>query len=88
MAFVDALYQGTAELEGLLAKRACSLQDLLFMLRCRSAVPVVDALLDSVVAEIQREVLVEARMRKHDQPKAQRGLAPLTIGLGPNFEAG
>ncbi len=27
-------------------------------------------------------------MRKRDRPKAQRGLAPLTIGLGPNFVTG
>jgi hypothetical protein len=27
-------------------------------------------------------------MRKHAQPEAQRGLAALTIGLGPNFIAG
>lgn len=88
MAFVDALYQTTAEVEGLLAKRARTLQDLPFMLRCRRAVPISDAPLDKVVAEVQPQVLVDARMRKHDQPEAQRGLAPLTIGLGPNFEAG
>ena len=88
MAFADALYQKTADLEGLLAKRARSLQDLPFMLRCRRAVAVIDAPLEKVVAEVQPQVLVDARMRKHDQPEAQRGLAPLTIGLGPNFEAG
>lgn len=88
MAFADALYQKTADLDGLLAKRARSLQDLPFMLRCRRAVAVIDAPLEKVVAEVQPQVLVDARMRKHDQPEAQRGLAPLTIGLGPNFEAG
>lgn len=88
MAFVDALYQETAKLEGLLAKRARTLQDLPFMLRCRRAVPISDAPLEQVVAQVQPQVVVDARMRKHDQPEAQRGLAPLTIGLGPNFEAG
>lgn len=88
MAFVDALYQKTADLEGLLAKRARSLQDLAFMLRCRRAVPVIDAPLEKLVAEVKPQVLVDARMRKHDWPEAQRGHAPLTIGLGPNFEAG
>jgi xanthine dehydrogenase accessory factor len=88
MAFVDALYHGTAELEGLLAKRARSLCDLPYMLRCRRAVPVVDAPLEKVVAKVQPQVVVDARMRKHEEPEAQRGLAPLTIGLGPNFEAG
>jgi len=88
MAFVDALYQKTAELEGIIARRAQGIRDLSFMLRCRRAVPVIDGPLDQVVAEVQPEVLIDARMRKHDQPEAQRGLAPLTIGLGPNFEAG
>ena len=88
MAFADALYQKTADLEGLLAKRVRSLQDLPFMLRCRRAIPVIDAPLEKVVAEVQPQVLVDARMHKHDQPEVQRGLAPLTIGLGPNFEAG
>lgn len=88
MAFADALYQKTADLEGLLAKRVRRLKDLPFMLRCRRAVPVIDAPLENVLAEVQPQVLVDARMRKHDRPEAQRGLAPLTIGLGPNFEAG
>ena len=88
MAFVDAFFQGTTALEGLLAKRVRSLRDVPFMLRCRRAVPVIDAPWREVVAEMQPQVVVDARMRKRDQPEAQRGLAPLTIGLGPNFEAG
>jgi xanthine dehydrogenase accessory factor len=32
--------------------------------------------------------LVDARMRKRAVPEKQRGLAPLTVGLGPNFVAG
>ena len=88
MAFVDALYEGEAELAGVLAKRARSLSALPHMLRCGRAVPVVDAPLERVIAEVQPQVLVDARMRKHDQPESQRGLASLTIGLGPWFEAG
>ncbi len=88
MAFVDALYEGKAELLGVLAKRAKTLPDLGFMVQCRKAVPVVDVPLARVIATVQPQVLVDARMRKRDQPEPQRGLAPLTIGLGPNFEAG
>jgi xanthine dehydrogenase accessory factor len=88
MAFVDALYDGTAELEGLLAKRARGLCDLPYMLRCQQAVPVVDKPLKELVARVLPQVVVDARMRKHEQPETLRGLAPLTIGLGPNFEAG
>ena len=88
MAFVDALYRGTADVEGLLAKRARTLRDLVYMIKCGRCVPVVNAPLDRVIARVRPEVLVDARMRKHQQPESQRGLAPLTIGLGPNFEAG
>jgi xanthine dehydrogenase accessory factor len=88
MAFADALFQKAVELEGLLAKRARGVQDLAVMLSCRRAVPVIDIPLDKVVAQVKPEVVVDARMRKHDQPEVQRGLAPLTIGLGPNFNAG
>lgn len=88
MAFVDALYHGTAELEGLLAKRARGLCDLPYMLRCRRAVAVVAGPLEELVAQVLPQVVVDARMHKHEQPETQRGLAPLTIGLGPNFDAG
>ena len=32
--------------------------------------------------------VIDARMRKRAVPERQRGIAPLTIGLGPNFIAG
>ena len=44
--------------------------------------------LGDALAAVLPDVLVDARMRKRAQPEAQRGLAPLTIGLGPNFVAG
>jgi xanthine dehydrogenase accessory factor len=88
MAFVDALYDGTVEFEGLRAKKAPSLTALSFMLECRRAIPVVDASVQEVVEALQPQVVIDARMRKHEAPESQRGLAALTIGLGPNFEAG
>lgn len=88
MAFVDALFEGKVELEGVLAKRAKTLDDLAKMAKCHRAVPVADAPLESVMAALRPDVLVDARMRKREKPEPQRGLALLTIGLGPNFEAG
>lgn len=88
MAFVNALFEGKAELDGVLAKRAKTLADLAKMADCHRALPVVDAPLESVVSTLRPDVLVDARMRKHEEPESQRGLAPLTVGLGPNFEAG
>lgn len=87
-AFADALFDGSAELEGVLAKRARTVEDVRRMVQCRRAIPVADAGLREVLGAISPEVVVDARMRKRSAPEIQTGLAPLTIGLGPNFEAG
>ena len=42
----------------------------------------------SSIRVVSPEILVDARLQKRLQPEVQRGLAPLTIGLGPNFTAG
>ncbi len=88
MAFTDALYAGQAGLEGVLAKRARTLEDAVQMLRCKRAVPVLDSSFEDALSAAKPQVLVDARMRKREVPERQRGLAPLTIGLGPNFIAG
>ena len=49
---------------------------------------VTTAELGDVLAAVVPDVLVDARMRKRAVPEGQRGLARLTIGLGPNFVAG
>jgi xanthine dehydrogenase accessory factor len=88
MSFTDALYRGKAELEGTLAKYARTVDDLTQMVQCQRAIPVIDMQLQCVLAALQPNVLVDARMQKRRQPEPQRGLAPLTVGLGPNFVAG
>ncbi len=88
MAFVDALYEGKAELAGVLAKRAKTLDDLGRMADCRRAVPVLEQPLEQVISTLRPDVLVDARMRKHEKSESGPKLAPLAIGLGPNFEAG
>ncbi|MDP1849587.1 MAG: hypothetical protein Q8K79_17510 [Solirubrobacteraceae bacterium] len=88
MAFADAIFDGSCELDGVRARRV-ELEEL------RAAAPGGDEVLVSVapalgdvLATVAPAVLVDARMRKRVQPEPQRGLAPLTIGLGPNFVAG
>jgi xanthine dehydrogenase accessory factor len=88
MSFTDAFFDGSAELDGVLAKRARDLGDLSPMVRCRRAIPVVDEPFERVVAALRPQVVIDARMRKREQPEFQRGVAPLTIGLGPSFVAG
>jgi xanthine dehydrogenase accessory factor len=88
MSFTNALYRGKSELGGVYAKYATDLRSLKCMLRCGRAVPIFGSKLEDVLRAIKPEILIDARMRKRTQPKVQRGLAPCTIGLGPNFVAG
>lgn len=88
MAFVDAVFEGTATLDGVLARRADSLEAAAHMLGCRKAVPVTTADFRAVLDMIGPSTIVDARMRKRAEPEKLLGLAPLTIGLGPNFVAG
>jgi xanthine dehydrogenase accessory factor len=88
MAFVDALYEGTTQLAGVLAKRARDVEDAAPMLSCGRAVVLTDAPLDDLLRRITPRVVVDARMRKRCVPECQREIAPVSIGLGPNFTAG
>lgn len=85
MAFADAIFDGACELAGVRARRVDDVGEL----RGASAeVLVTTASLEDVLGAVAPDVLVDARMRKRAQPEPQRGLAGLTIGLGPNFVAG
>lgn len=88
MAFTDALAAGSAVLEGVTAVRVDDLAALDSILSEHKVLPVVVADLTTVLQVVAPDVLVDARMRKRAQPEVQRGLAALTIGLGPNFVAG
>ena len=88
MAFTDALFEGRAALDGVLCKRAAPGACARAMLDCGKAIPALDCSLAEVLALAQFDVLVDARMRKRSTPERQIDLAPLTLGLGPNFVAG
>jgi xanthine dehydrogenase accessory factor len=88
MAFTDAVFDGKADLAGVWAKCPHSREGLQHMLDCARAIPVFTGAFADVTALLHPDVLVDARMRKRTQPERQIGLAPLTIGVGPNFTAG
>lgn len=88
MAFTDAIFDGGAWLEGVEARRVDDLVLLQDVLAVHEAIPVMVIDLPLLLAVLQPNVLVDARMRKHHHPEVQRGLAGLSIGLGPNFVAG
>jgi len=87
MAFTDAVFDGSATLEDLTARRVDSLGELTAAMLSGEFVPVTTMPIETVVA-MGWDVLVDARMRKRAHPEDQRPLAGLTIGLGPNFVAG
>lgn len=88
MAFTNALFEGKAELAGVLAKNPRAIEGVTRMLVCGHAIPVIAGEIERVVSAVNPDVLVDARMRKRAVPESQRHLAGVTIGLGPNFAAG
>jgi xanthine dehydrogenase accessory factor len=88
MAFADAIFDGACELDGVRAQRVDDIVALAGAAAAREVACVTTAGLGFLLAAVQPRVLVDARMRKRDEPEAQLDLAPLTIGLGPNFVAG
>lgn len=88
MAFTDAIFEGRTTLEGVAALRVDDLAALRRRLEAPTGVVVSIAPFEAVLEAVAPTVLVDARMRKRARPEVQRGLAPLAIGLGPNFLAG
>jgi len=87
MAFADAAFDGVASLNAVEARRASDLAEIQDLL-ARRVVAVYLGAFAPLVAALDPDVLVDARMRKRTVPESQRGLARVTIGLGPNFHAG
>jgi xanthine dehydrogenase accessory factor len=88
MAFTDAVFDGIALLEGIESRRADDLTLLPAQLAAREFIPLSTLSFNALLEHLHPDILIDARMRKHQQPETQISLAPLTIGLGPNFSAG
>ena len=88
MAFADAAFDGTAELEGVTARLVDDPGVLTHAARRHAFLPVARGHAGPCLAAAAWDVLVDARMRKRARPEPQCGLARLVIGLGPGFVAG
>lgn len=88
MSFCDAIFDGRAALEGVNAQRLDDISELTARLAHHGLVPLTTLDLSGILAALKPDILVDARMRKHDQPEIQITFASFTIGLGPNFIAG
>ena len=88
MSFTDAVFDGRATLDGVEAQFIKRLYLLRGALVAHQAILVVIKDVYELLKILRPTILVDARMRQHLQPEIQRGLAELTIGLGPDFTAG
>lgn len=88
MSFADSAFDGSAELEGVTATVYGDPGLLAEAIEARREIPVFLGDLFKVLQFVHPRVVVDARMRKHSHPESQLELAPFTVGLGPNFEAG
>jgi xanthine dehydrogenase accessory factor len=87
-AYTDALFGGSATLDGVTARRV---DDVAGVLACWSdgrSIPIAVMPEPALIEALRPEVLVEATMRRNRTPTDLRGLAPLTVGLGPGFAIG
>jgi hypothetical protein len=88
MAFHDALYDDYVELGGIVGRRAESLLEIASVVARKKSVAVSPLSLTDLLALRVADVLVDARMQKHRITPDFRGLARITVGLGPKFVVG
>lgn len=88
MAFTDAIFDKVATLECVESYHAEDVHAFTRFASQRNIIPLVTFEFSRLLEVYSSDVLVDARMRKRQQPESQIKLAPLTIGLGPNFIAG
>jgi len=88
MAFADAVFDGSAKLDGVHACKIETLDCVADWAFGRLFIPVIVGAFEDACAAAPWLVLIDARMRKRAIPESQRGLAPVVIGLGPGFIAG
>lgn len=86
MAFTDAFFTGSAELEGVTARLAASAAELAG--QATGGLLVTGLPLSDVLGALRPGMVVDARMRKRAVPDDQQALAAISIGLGPGFEVG
>lgn len=87
MAFHDALFGERREIEGVACERADTMAAMA-RVHADGNVAVTELHLTELIALRTPAVIVDARMQKHRATPDLRGIARITVGLGPHFEVG
>jgi hypothetical protein len=88
MAFHDALFGDPAAVNGIEGERAETAAELAAVLAKPDRVAVTPLHLTDLIAMLSPKILIDARMQKYRVTPDFRGVAALTIGLGPQFAVG
>lgn len=86
VSFSEAIYSGQMEIEGILGVKVNSLEEIYEQLD-KSNIPVYIDENAEIIKELKPDVLVDAILAKKNLG-THRDMAPITIGIGPGFEAG
>lgn len=88
MAFTDALYDGTAVLDGVEAQWCADVAAVQVCWSAGRVLPIVSVPEDGLLQALRFDVLVEATMRRIRPDLDLRTLAPMAIGIGPGHVPG
>jgi hypothetical protein len=88
MAFHDALFGDRVVVEGVEGERGETAMEIAAVLAKPGHVAVTQLHLTDLIALFSIRVLVDARMQKHRVTPDFRGIADVTVGLGPHFAVG
>jgi len=88
MAFHDALFGDCAVVDGIAGIRAETAAELAAVFAAPGRVAVTPLHLTDLLALLSPRVLIDARMQKYRVTPDFRGIATITVGLGPQFAVG
>ncbi|WP_069189478.1 hypothetical protein [Candidatus Terasakiella magnetica] len=88
MAFCDALWKGEAVLDGVTARLVKRLENILPVARKEAQIALYCGPFDALVSTIKPSLIVDGRIQKFSKVEPLKGLADLTVGVGPSFHAG
>ncbi len=86
VAFASAVLQGSCQVEGVTATKAAGAEDI-SKIWASGSIPVLCDSRCSILKEIKPLAVVDAILAKRNTGTC-RGMAPITIGVGPGFTAG